>query len=182
VKPVTVGGGVAGRHLPPEIARGAGDHHHDFDAIGRLARVDWHVPSTAACARNTCGHKTGTRPRHLPASSGGGLSGPLEALLKLKLEPMVAAALVAAASGVVSAPLTAPLGLPERRGLASDFWLGGDPRSSPIGARTAARVGANRAPAKPRWQTLRSAALGFFGPVDALRLGRGRALGLEHQT
>jgi len=69
---------------------------------------------TAACARNTCGHKTGTRPRHLPASSGGGLSGPLEALLKLKLEPMVAAALVAVASGVVSPPL----GLPERCSLA----------------------------------------------------------------
>lgn len=148
VEPAKESRGVAGRHLPPEIARGAWDHHHDFDAIGRTSRVEpasANAPLRARRVSATHQHMgpprpAGHGPLHLPGSSdAGSLSRRREQLLKLKLEPMVAAALVAAASGVVSAPLTAPLGLPERRGLAPDFWLRGDPRRlrSALGPRPA---------------------------------------------
>jgi drug/metabolite transporter (DMT)-like permease len=124
VELVKPNGGVAGRHLSPEIARRPWDHHHDFDAIGRArpSSVARHCPLRLACANPPLRAGRNTSSRHdlhamdlfifLAVLIAAAFHAGWNTLLKLKLEPMVATALVAAASGVISAPLAVLLGPP----------------------------------------------------------------------
>jgi len=151
VEPVRRNGGVAGRHLPPEIARRAWDHHHDFDAIGRAQRplLDpshraEHAP-THVCMRASATHQAHHDPHALEliillgVMAAAAFLGQLEHALELKLEPMAAICI-----GIGGRSLWRRLGARARRsaerGGSTTFWLGGDPDRLLFGARSGLSV------------------------------------------